>query len=69
MALSASGNYQVWTAYQRSADHVFTEFLELLAPPPAQNVTTAKDTSQTGSSLDLTEEEERELAELMGDDV
>ena len=44
-------------------------FLELLAPPPPQNATTAKDTSQTEGPLDLTEEEERELAELMGDDV
>jgi hypothetical protein len=26
MALSASGNYQVRTVYQRSGDHVFTEF-------------------------------------------
>jgi hypothetical protein len=44
-------------------------FLELVAPPPPQNATTAKDTSQTEVLLDLTEEEERELAELMGDDV
>jgi hypothetical protein len=44
-------------------------FLELVAPTPPQNTTTTKDTSQTEGPLDLTEEEERELAELMGDDV
>jgi len=42
---------------------------ELVAPTPPQNTTTTKDTSQTEGPLDLTEEEERELAELMGDDV
>ena len=70
MALSASGNYQVRTVYQFFGDHVFTEFLELVTPPPPQNATPpAKDTSQTEGPLGLTEEEERELAELMGDDV
>jgi hypothetical protein len=67
MALSASGNYQVRTVYQRSGEHVFTEFLELIAPLPPQNATTTKDMSQTDGPLGLTEEEERELAELMGD--
>ncbi|KAI0282189.1 WD40-repeat-containing domain protein [Russula aff. rugulosa BPL654] len=42
---------------------------ELIAPPPPQNATTVKDTRQTEKLLNLTEEEERELAELMGDDV
>lgn len=44
-------------------------FLELVAPPSSQNAATANDTSQTEAPLGLTEEEERELAELMGDDV
>jgi hypothetical protein len=70
MALSAGGNYQVRTVYQLFGGHVFTEFfLELIAPPPPQNATTVKDARQTEKLLDLTEEEERELAELMGDDV
>jgi len=42
---------------------------ELVAPAPSQNATTAKETSQTEGPIGLTEEEERELAELMGDDV
>jgi hypothetical protein len=44
-------------------------FSELIAPPQLQKLTTAKDTSQSEEPLGLTEEEERELAELMGDDV
>jgi len=46
---------------------------ELVVPPPpmaeGSKNTTAKDTSQSDEPLGLTEEEEKELAELMGDDV
>jgi hypothetical protein len=44
-------------------------FLELVVPPQLKKPTTAKDISQSEEPLGLTEEEERELAELMGDDV
>jgi hypothetical protein len=46
---------------------------ELVAPPQAiierSKTTTTKDTSQSVEPPGLTEEEERELAELMGDDI
>ena len=50
---------------------LYRVFLELVAYPLDQNDATAKemDTSQTERTLGLTEEEERELAELMEDDV
>ncbi|KAF8479204.1 WD40 repeat-like protein [Russula ochroleuca] len=42
---------------------------ELVDPALPQKPTITKDTSQSEEPLSLTEEEERELAELMGDDV
>jgi len=46
---------------------------DLVVPPPPINEeskdATTNDTSQPDEPLGLTEEEERELAELMGDDV
>jgi len=46
---------------------------ELVVPPQAiierSKTTTTKDTSQSVEPPGLTEEEERELAELMGDDI
>ena len=44
-------------------------FSELVVPPLPQKPATPKDTSQSEEPLGLTEEEEKELAELMGDDV
>jgi len=44
-------------------------FPELVVPLPSQKPTITKDTSQSEGSLGLTEEEEKELAELMGDDA
>ncbi len=46
-------------------------FPELVIPPslPSQKPTITKDTSQSEGPLGLTEEEEKELAELMGDDA
>lgn len=44
-------------------------FSELVVPPHPQKPTTMKDTSQPEEPAGLTEEEERELAELMGDDA
>jgi hypothetical protein len=44
-------------------------FSELVDPALPQKPTITKDTSQSEEPLSLTEEEERELAELMGDDV
>ena len=63
MALSASGNYQVRTYIGALVVTMSSpSFLELVAPPPPQNTITAKGMSQTKGGLDLTEEEERELA-------
>ena len=46
---------------------------DLVVPPPPMTEerkdTVTNDTSQSDEPLGLTEEEERELAELMGDDV
>ena len=68
MVLYASGNYQV-----RYTGTVVTfsspSFPELVVPLPSQKPTTTEDTSQPEGPLGLTEEEEKELAELMGDDV
>lgn len=48
-------------------------FSDLVVPPPPMNEekggTMTNVASQPDESLGLTEEEERELAELMGDDV
>ena len=48
-------------------------FSDLVVPPPSMNEekrdTKTNDTSQSDEPCGLTEEEERELAELMGDDV
>jgi hypothetical protein len=46
-----------------------TEFSELVVPPLPQKPTTTKDASQSVEPVGLTEEEEKELAELMADDV
>jgi len=42
--------------------------LDLLNPPPPPSPKETKDMPETPSHGTLTEEEERELAELMGDD-
>lgn len=71
--LFASGNYQVrWsdTALVVMSSPSLSELLVPLPPMTEERKTTiTKDTSQSVETLGLTEEEEKELAELMGDDI
>lgn len=75
MVLFASGNYQVWNGVTTTVRATFSQRLsDLIVPPPPvteeQKTTTAEGVTRgSGELLGLTEEEERELAELMDDDI
>ena len=71
MVLCGSGDYQVRYGERRFLIATSSQNLSELVkpPPPAKEQNVENTTHESGEVLGITEEEEKELAELMEDDI